>query len=206
VSESRDIQDVFSDKTLTLIQRIEKSSPETGKNLYMQANKYARSETTRLIDSLNANLSLLTPPGKNPFFVTIENDQVVLKLDEVAMREDVAIRRMLNPVGPTNNPSLPDLRKTRPDLIPYVVLDQFSGLTDRTSGRTTQIKDNIKALNLLYTQLNKFPDDIKDGPMSGRVDLARGLNTLPGYMSSRPPSALPVTPAPVEAVTQGEAK
>lgn len=208
VSESKYIQDVFSDKTLTLIQRIEKSSPETGKNLYMQAQKYAKSETSRLVDSLNANLSLLTPPGKNPFFVTIENDQVVLKLDDNAVTQDLIIRQLLNPTTARNprQPSPIDVKSMRPDLIPYAVLDKFSGITDRTSGRTTQIKDNIKALNLLYTQLNKLPDELKDGPMSGRVYLAMGLNTLPGYVSSKPPSALPVTPAPVEAVTQGETK
>lgn len=184
-SKPKDIQDIFGTKAFATMEAVAKASPATGAALYKQAHKYGQDEINKQADSLAANLATIADLDMNPFEVIIENGQVVLKLNEEAVRTDPALKRaMVLAAGVRPGPAAAYLDKIpglRTETDPYKVLESYMGIFNRGAGRYGEIVDHIKSLNILYQQMGRLPDDIKNSEFSGQVYLADRLSRLPGY-------------------------
>lgn len=186
VSNPKDIQDVFGTKAFSVMDAVAKASPATGAALYKQAHKYAQDEVNKQVDSLTANFATIASMDMNPFEVVLEKGQVVLKLNEEAVRTDESLKRAM--VFAAGSPGGAGIGQStlagsnRPiERDPYKVLESYMGLFNRGSGRYNDIVNNIKSLNVLYNQMGRLPDEIKNSEFSGQVYLAGRISQLPGW-------------------------
>lgn len=181
-----DIQDVFGSKAFAVMGAIAKTSPSTGASLYKQAHRYAQDETNKHIDSLTANFATVSSMDMNPFEAVIEKGQVVLKLNEEAVRSDPDLRKAMSISTVTGRgQATSSIAYTDP----YKVLDNYMGLFNSSSGRGKEIANHIKALNILYNQMGRLPEDIRNSENSGQVYLAERLSMLPSWRKT--PSPIP---------------
>lgn len=175
-SKPKDIQDIFGTKAFAAMDAIAKASPATGAALYKQAHKYGQDEINKQADSLAANFATIADLDMNPFEVVIENNQVVLKLNEEAVRSDPTLKKAMAAAAGAMAPG-----DNRTETNPYKVMESYMGIFNRGAGRYAEIVDHIKSLNILYQQMGRLPDDIKNSEFSGQVYLADRLSRLPGY-------------------------
>jgi len=181
-SSSKDVQDIFGAKAFSIMDAVAKASPTTGEHLYKQAHKYAQDEINKQVDSLTANLATITAPGLNPFEVVLDKGQVVLKLNEMAVKTDPDLKRaMIAASGSVVGGPRGGATTTKMETDPYKVLESYMGLFNLTSGRYGEISDHVKALNILYQQMGKLPESIRNSEFSGQVYLADRISRLPAY-------------------------
>ena len=189
-STSKQVQDVFGTKAFANMEAVAKASPTTGAALYKQAHKYAQDEINKQTDSLTANFATIASMEMNPFEVVLEKGQVVLKLNEEAVRSDPDLRKAMSTVRVTGR-GPGQFSSTVTETDPYKVLENYMGLFNRTSGRYSDIVDNIKSLNVLYNQMGRLPEDIRNSEYSGQVYLADRISRLPGWRPTATPQAQP---------------
>ena len=189
-STSKQVQDVFGTKAFANMEAVAKASPSTGAALYKQAHKYAQDEINKQTDSLTANFATIASMEMNPFEVVLEKGQVVLKLNEEAVRSDPDLRKAMSTVRVTGR-GPGQFSSTVTETDPYKVLENYMGLFNRTSGRYSDIVDNIKSLNVLYNQMGRLPEDIRNSEYSGQVYLADRISRLPGWRPTATPQAQP---------------
>jgi len=193
-SKSKDIQNILGTKAFANMAAVAKTSPTTGAALYKQAHKYAQDEVNKQADSLTANFATIASMDMNPFELVLENGQVVLKLNEEAIKSDMPLKRaMATAAGSmygtakSGGPQNPPLERD-----PYKVLESYMGLFNRGAGRYGEIVDNIKSLNVLYNQMGQFPEEIRNSEFSGQVYVADRISRLPGWNVR--PSSTPIAP------------
>lgn len=183
-SKPKDIQEIFGTKAFATMEAVAKASPATGAALFKQAHKYGQDEINKQADSLAANFATIADLDMNPFEVVIENGQVVLKLNEEAVRSDPALKRaMVSAAGSVVGGPRGGAARPREETDPYKVMEAYMGIFNRGAGRYGEIVDHIKSLNILYQQMGRMPEDIRNSEFSGQVYLADRLSRLPGWRS-----------------------
>lgn len=178
------MQKYYGDSSFNVAKKISEQAPAEGTLLYKQMNKAMSTEVKRIETRLIQNItSMQFPSDRNPLVFKEVGNRIVIGLNPTAVSTDPDLQMTLRMIrnGMQNEQAMGYSIITDPHFESKEAEAFVSQYNSMLFSKGSDMLDLMRNINLLNTQFDKMPDEIKNDPAYGKIGIRAMLAALPTY-------------------------
>lgn len=179
------MQKYYGNSTFEVAKKISSLAPAEGTLMYKQMNKAMATEVERIKIRLFQNLtSMQFPEDKNPLVFKEVNNRIVIGLNPDAVANDPDLQMEMRSIQAARQ--IEEMQGSTFVLDPHFETREAEQFVRRYNSmifsKGSDMLDIMRNLNLLNTQFDKMPDEIKNDPAFGKITIRSMLSAIPTYV------------------------
>jgi hypothetical protein len=176
------MQKYYGDSSFNVAKKISEQAPAEGTLLFKQMNKAMSTEVKRIETRLIQNItSMQFPSDRNPLVFKEVGNRIVIGLNPTAVSFDPDLQMTLRMFrnGMENEKAMGYTSVTDPHFESREAEAFVRQYNSMLFSKGSDMLDLMRNINLLNTQFDKMPDEVKNDPAYGKIGIKTMLSNLP---------------------------